>query len=115
MASHEDLVPTGLPYGSRGDTVAQMKTAGVPLSSASGGGVLPGPTTAASPAAVSAPAAPVPVSRAGLESFDALANREPTPGFSATPPRQVMFEQVRQSGNAVMQSIFERMAGYKEG
>jgi len=26
-----------------------------------------------------------------------------------------MFERVRQSQNAVMQSIFERMAGYKEG
>ena len=113
MASSEDLVPTGLPYGSRGDTVAQMKAANVPLGSASGGVAPPGPAPAVSPAAAPAPAAPV--SRAGLAGFDVLANREPTPKFQATPPRQVMFEKVRQSQNAVMQEIFARMPGYKEG
>lgn len=114
VKSSEDLVPTGLPYGSRGDTVAQMKAAGVPLGSASGGAAaLPGPPAAVPPTAAPGPAAPV--SRAELAGFDALANREPTPQFQATPPRQVMFERVRQSQNAVMQSIFERMAGYKEG
>ena len=114
MASSEDLVPTGLPYGSRGDTVAQMKAANVPLDSASGGPGSPGPTTvAAPPSAAPVPAAPV--SRAGLAGYDVLANREPTPQFQATPPRQVMFERVRQSQNAVMQEIFARMPGYKEG
>jgi hypothetical protein len=113
MASHEDLVPTGLPYGSRKDTVAQMKAADVPLGSAGSGAVPSGSTAAVSPAAAPAPAAPV--SRAGLAGYDVLANREPTPQFQATPPRQVMFEQVRQSQNAVMQSIYSRMAGYKEG
>ena len=113
VRSSEDLVPKGLPYGSRGDTVAQMKAADVPLSSASGGGALPGPTPAVPPAAAPTPAAPV--SRAGLAGYDVLANREPTPQFQATPPRQVMFEKVRQSQNAVMQEIFARMPGYKEG
>ena len=113
VRSSEDLVPKGLPYGSRQDTVAQMKAANVPLSSASGGGAPPGPASAVSPAAAPAPAAPV--SRAGLAGFDVLANREPTPQFQATPPRQVMYEQVRQSANPVLQSIFERMDGYKEG
>lgn len=112
MASSEDLVPTGLPYGSREDTVAQMKAANVPLGSASGGGAPPAPV-AAPLAAAPAPAAPV--SRADLAQYDVFANREPTPQFQATPPRQVMFERVRQSENAVLKSIFERMAGYKEG
>jgi hypothetical protein len=113
VRSSEDLVPKGLPYGSRDDTVAQMKAANVPLSSESGGVAPSGPAPAVSPAAAPGPAAPV--SRAELGGFDALANREPTPEFQATPPRQVMYERVRQSQNAVMQSIFERMAGYKEG
>ena len=114
VRSSEDLVPTGLPYGSRGDTVAQMKAADVPLSSESGGVTPAGPTPTAIPPAV-APGPAAPVSRAGLAGYDVLANREPTPQFQATPPRQVMYERVRQSQNAVMQSIFERMAGYKEG
>jgi hypothetical protein len=113
VRSSEDLVPKGLPYGSRGDTVAQMKAADVPLNSASGGGAPPGPTATVPPAVAPAPAAPV--SRAGLAGYDVLANREPTPQFQATPPRQVMFEKVRQSNNAVMQEIFARMPGYKEG
>ena len=114
MASTEDLVPTSLPYGSRGDTVAQMKAANIPLNSASAGGALPGPS-AVSPAAAPAPGAAAPVSRQGLAGFDVLANREPTPEFQATPAREVMFERVRQSNNAVMQEIFARMPGYKEG
>ena len=85
----------------------------MPLSSEGGGGTaLPLTPTAVSPSAV-APAAPV--SRSGLAAFDVFSNREPDPGFQATPQRQVMFEKVRQSDNLVMQSIFRRMAGYKEG
>ena len=117
MASNEDMVPTGLPYGARKETAAAMKVAGVPLSSASGGSA-PGPPTtaqAASPPAASAPAAPAPVSRQGLAEYDVFANREPTPQYQAAPQRQVMMEKVRQSPNAVMRGIYERMAGYKEG
>ncbi len=108
----EDLVPKGLPQGSRQQIRQQMQEANVPLSSEGGGGTTLPPGAAAAPSAV-APAAPV--SRAGLEGFDVFSNREPTPGFQATPQREVLFEKVRQSDNLVMQSIFQRMAGYKEG
>ena len=112
MVSSQDLVPTNLPYGSRQQTVAQMQAADIPVSSESGGGATPLVPTGAPPGPV-APAAPV--SRANLQNFDALSNRQPNPNFQAVPQRQVMFEQVRQSNNKVLQSIFERMAGYKEG
>jgi hypothetical protein len=115
VGTSQDLVPTNLPYGSRQKTVAAMQSADVPLSSEGGGGQptpLGAPTAGSSPSPV-APATPV--SRAGLSNFDALANRQPTPNFQPVPQRQVMFEQVRQSNNKVLQSIFERMAGYKEG
>ena len=112
MPTSQDLVPTGLPYGSRASTVARMQQAGVPLSSEGGGQPPPVAAGGAAPTPV-APAAPV--SRAGLESFDALATRAPTPGFAATPPKELLFEQVRQSGNQVMRAIFERIPGYKEG
>lgn len=119
MASNEDMVPTGLPYGARQETTAAMKAAGVPLSSASGGSGPPtAPSAAVPPAAAPAPTAPAPsqpISREGLAQYDVFANREPTPEFQAAPPRQVMFEKVRQSPNAVMQAIYQRMAGYKEG
>ncbi len=108
----EDLVPKGLPQGSRQQIRKQMQEADVPLSSEGGGGAALSPGAAVSPAAV-APAAPV--SRADLAGFDVFSNREPTPGFQGTPQREVMFEKVRQSDNLVMQSIFQRMAGYKEG
>ena len=113
MATSQDLVPTGLPYGSRQRTVAAMDAADIPLSSSEGGGgTTPLVPTGAPPGPV-APAAPV--SRANLQNFDALSNRQPTPNFQAVPQRQVMFEQVRQSDNRVMQAIAERMVGYREG
>jgi hypothetical protein len=117
MASNEDMVPTGLPYGAREKTAAAMKVAGVPLSSASGGGS-PAPTTAQAaspPAAAPAPAAPAPVSRQALAEYDVFANREPTTNYQPAPERQVMREKIRQSPNAVMQAIYRRMDGYKNG
>ena len=109
----EDLVPKGLPQGSRQQIRQQMQEANVPLSSEGGGGAGLSPSSAAVTPTAVAPAAPV--SRGDLANFDVFANREPTAGFQATPQRQVMFEKVRQSDNLVMQSIFQRMAGYKEG
>jgi len=109
----EDLVPKGLPQGGRQQIVQQMQEADVPLSSEGGGSNALAPSSNAASPGPLAPAPPV--SRQDLSSFDALANRQPTEGFQATPQRQVMFEKVRQSDNLVMQSIFQRMAGYKEG
>lgn len=117
MASNEDMVPTGLPYGAREKTTAAMKAAGVPLSSASGGSA-PGPATTAqtgAPTPAPAPAAPAPTSREALAQYDVFANREPTTNYQPAPERQVMMEKVRQSPNAVMQAIYQRMEGYKEG
>jgi len=119
MASHEDMVPTGLPYGARKETAAAMRVAGVPLTTASGGSGPPPTPTAGAPSPVSAPpAAPVPpppVSRAELANFDVFQNRSPAENYQPVSPRQVMMEKVRQSPNAVMRGIYERMAGYKEG
>lgn len=111
MGTSQDLVPTDQPYGSRQQTVSAMQAADVPLSSEGGGGgpVPPGPELrrAIPPSA--------PPATSDLQQFDVLAGREPTPDFQATSPRQVAFEQVRQSPNRVMQAIAERMQGYKEG
>lgn len=112
-STSQDLVPKGLPYGSRQDTVSRMQAAEVPLTSESGGGGLPLASSPAAPPAAVAPAAPI--SRAELQNFDVFQNRQPTPGFRATSQRQVLLERIRQSGNQVMQSIASRMAGYKEG
>lgn len=112
MASSQDLVPTGLPYGERQKVVAQMQAADVPTSSEGGGGPVPALASAPPPSA-----APAPIPRRGpdLSGYDALANATPTPNYQPVPRRQVMYEQVRQSNNQVMQQIFERMDGYKEG
>ena len=114
MVSSQDLVPVDLPYGSRQQTVAQMQAADIPVSSEGGGGI-PAPLGTPGVASPSPVAPAAPVSRAGLNDFDALSNRQPTPNFQAVPQRQVMFEQVRQSDNRVMQAIAERMVGYREG
>ena len=112
MATSQDLVPVGQEQGARQRNVAAMKAAGVPLSSEGGGDQgSPSPTIGAGPPP-RVPAAPV--NRGDLSQFDVFQAREPTEGFTATPQRQVMFEQVRQSPNQVMQSIFNRMRGYKE-
>lgn len=109
MASNEDMVPKDRPYGERQKTESAMKLAGVPASSASGGS---GPPTALNATSPVVPAPPAPVN---MSSYDVFANREPTPEYQPAPSRQVMYEKVRQSPNAVMQGIYERMAGYKEG
>lgn len=118
MATSQDMVPTGQPYGARKANVAAMQAAGVPLSSEGGAP----PAAAASPAPSPAPAGgvrPAPPQPAGapppdLGSFDVFANRQPNPNFVSAPPRQVAFQQVRDSQNRVMQEIFSRMDGYKE-
>ncbi len=108
----EDLVPTGLPYGSRGQTVAKMQAANIPLSSVTAGGSEAQPGTATGP---QTPPPAGPVNRQGLQQFDVFANRQPTDGFAPTPRKEVLFEMVRQSPNRVMQAIFERIPGYKDG
>ena len=112
MPTSQDLVPTGQPQGARQDTVAAMQAADIPLSSEGGP---PAPVVPGSPAGPSPVAQAGPVPRGGLQGFDALANREPTAGFVATPQKEVLFERVRNSPNQVMQSIFSRIPGYKEG
>lgn len=103
----QDLVPDDQPYGSRQDNVAGLKQAGLPVSSDGVGSGSPiGGTTASAPG-------PAPAGGPGLDSFDALANREPTPEFTPAPRRQVLYERVRQSDNQILQSIFQRMDGYR--
>jgi len=110
MVSSQDLVPTGQPYGSRKDTVAAMQAANVPTSSEGAGGPVAAPATASTPAP-STFSMPPP----SLDNFDVLAARQPTPDFTPPAARQVLKERVRQSDNQVLQSIFQRMTGYKDG
>lgn len=111
MASSEDLVPKGLPQGSRQENVAAMQAAGVPLGSEAAGNELalaPPAPPAAPPIGGSVPA------RQQMQGFDVFSDREP----STLPPvdsQQVVFSQVRNSSNAVLQDIFGRVEGYKEG
>ncbi len=114
MASSEDLVPKGLPQGSRQEIEAAMSAAGLPLGSA---GAAPPPVPAAPPPAGPVGAPPVGATvqaRQQMQNFDVFSDRGPSP-VAAPSGRDVIFEQVRQSGNAVLQDIFSRMSGYKEG
>ena len=102
----EDLVPTGLPQGGRQQVKAGLQAADLPLDSETAPGL--GPPTSA-PAA---PTAAVPA-RQQLQNFDVFADRTPNPQ-AAPAGRDVIFEQVRGSNNAVLQDIFTRMSGYLE-
>ncbi len=112
MASSEDLVPKELPQGSRQEIEAAMTAAGLPLGSA---GAAPPPVPAAPPPAGPVGAPPVGATvpaRQQMQNFDVLADRAPNP-VAPPPPRDVIFEQVRRSDNAMLQDIFSRMQGYK--
>ncbi len=112
MGTSQDLVPTGLPYGSRGATVAQMQAADIPLSSenAQSDGIrgIPAPGSPAGPTPV-APAGPV--SRGGLDQFDALTNRAPTADFvsaSGGDPTAVLQARIASSPNSALRYYFGR-------
>ncbi len=110
----EDLVPKGLPQGSRQQIRKQMQEADVPLSSEGGGGAALSPGAAAAPAAA-APAAPV--SRTDLAGFDVFANREPNPDFQANPGLDpvAMFEaRLADSQNTALQYYFGRIQDFLE-
>ncbi len=49
-----------------------------------------------------------------MQGFDVFSDREPNP-IAAPQGRDIIFQQVRDSGNLVLQDIFSRMSGYKEG
>ena len=114
MASSEDLVPKGLPQGSRQEIEAAMTAAGLPLGSE---GAAPPPVPAAPTSAGPAGAPPVGATvpaRQQMQNFDVFGDRAPNP-VAAPSGRDVIFEQVRRSDNAVLQAIFSRIDGYKEG
>jgi hypothetical protein len=110
----QDLVPKGLPQGSRQQIVQQMQEANVPLSS-EGGGVGPTPSTAAvSPAAAGSAA---PVSRQGLSNFDVFQNREPTPDFQGNPnldPVALFQARLAESPNTALRYYFGRFQDFLE-
>ncbi len=110
MGTSQDLVPTNRPYGERQNIVAQMQAANVPTSSEGGGATSPPRSPQASPP-VQAPRPSSPP----VEQFDVLAGRQPDPSFQAIPQRQVMFQQIRDSDNQVMQAIAQRIAEYRNG
>ncbi len=110
----EDLVPTGLPYGSRQQTVANMQAANIPLSSVTAGGseALPGPATGPP-----TPPPAGPVNRQGLEQFDVFANREPTDGFAPIgggDPTAVLQAQIAASPNSALRYYFGRAQEFEE-
>ncbi len=101
----EDLVPQGLPQGGRQQVKAGLQAADLPLDSETAPVPGPGPVP-------SAPAPAVPA-RSQLQNFDVFADRTPNP-VPAPPRRDIIFEQVRQSGNAVLQDIYSRVPGFKD-
>ena len=113
MASSEDLIPKGLPQGSRQENVAAFRAADLPVGSEQ---AVPepglGPPTGAPSAAP--PIGPTTPARQSMAGFDVFAGREPNP-VQAPLGRDIIFQQVRDSGNAVLQDVFTRMSGYKEG
>ena len=111
MASSEDLVFKGLPQGSRQENVAAFRAADLPVGSEQAA-----PETVAGPPgapAAAPPIGPTVPARQSMAGFDVFAGREPNP-VAAPAGRDVIFEQVRNSGNAVLQDIFSRMSGYLE-
>lgn len=84
MPSSEDLVPTGLPHGSRQQVEGQMQAAGLPLGSSSVGGAAPTPPPEG---AVARPAggSPSPPQGSPLTGFDVFANRQPMSGTNTAP------------------------------
>ena len=112
MASTEDLVPKGLPQGSRQENVAAFKAAGLPVGSQQ---AAPESVAGPPPAPAGAPPiGPTVPARQSMQGFDVFSDREPNP-IAAPQGRDIIFQQVRDSGNLVLQDIFSRMSGYKEG
>lgn len=111
MASSEDLIPKGLPQGSRQENVAAFRAAGLPVGSQQ---ATPEPVAAVPPAPGAPPVGPTIPARQQMQAFDVFADREPNP-TPAPQGRDIIFEQVRQSGNLILQDIFSRMSGYKDG
>ena len=114
MASSEDLIPKGLSQGSRQENVAAFRAAGLPVGSSQAA-----PDPALADASLPSPADAPPVgpttpARQQLQGFDVFSDRTPNP-IQAPQGRDIIFEQVRQSGNLILQDIFSRMSGYKEG
>ena len=111
MASSEDLIPRGLPQGSRQENVAAFRAADLPVGSEQ---AAPEPVAGPPGAPAGAPPiGPTVPARQSMQGFDVFAGREPNP-IAAPAGRDVIFEQVRNSGNAVLQDIFSRMSGYLE-
>ncbi len=112
MASSEDLIPKGLPQGSRQENVAAFRAADLPVGSEQAA-----PETVAGPPGAPAgapPIGPTAPARQAMQGFDVFAGREPNP-VAAPLGRDIIFQRVRDSGNAVLQDVFTRMSGYKEG
>lgn len=88
-----------------------MQAAGLPLGSSPGSAAPVAP--APGPALTAAPGAP-PSGRDMLRGFDVFADRAPSPGLPP-PQRDVVFARVRASQNPILQDIFNRVPGFKEG
>lgn len=104
MATHEPLVPTGLPYGQRQQIEGAMQVAGLPTS-------VPPPGAS--------PSSPTPAAGGGgsLTQFDVFADREPSGVLPSSPmPDAVTGFRMRvaASPNAAMRYYFSQVDGYLE-
>ncbi len=111
MASTEDLIPKGLPQGSRQENVAAFKAAGLPVGSQQAA-----PEPVAGPPGTPAgapPIGPTVPARQSMQGFDVFNDRTPNP-IAAPARRDVIFEQVRRSDNVVLQDIYSRVPGFKD-
>ena len=106
----EDLVPRGLPQGGRQQVQAAMAAADLPTDSEQ---AVTGPAPVAAPAAAPPATGTIPAQQQ-MQGFDVFNDRAPSP-VPAPDQRDVIDAQVRASANAVMQEVFSRMSGYREG
>ena len=106
MASHENMIPTGLPYGERQQYEQAAQVAGLPSSVPAGGAFPSSPTPAPSAAADS------------LRGFDVFQNRQPSGVISPAPDPGVeaAFQaQVASSPNPNTRYYFADVAEYLGG
>ena len=120
MATSQDLVPTGQPFGDRQRNVAAMELANVPLSSqggpvappVGGGGPQPAPVLPG-PGAVPPAAAP------DLSGFDVFSGREATPRGPGVPVPAQQGSRFRAGAattqNQVMIDTLKHVDRYLEG
>ena len=116
MATSQDLVPTGQPFGDRQQNVAAMELANVPTSSE--GAAAPPVGGGGPPPVLPGPGAVPPAAAPDLSGFDVFSGREATPRAPGEPvPQQgsIFRAQLATTQNQVMRDTFKHVSRFLEG